>query len=105
MSEGVGTLEIVSEISTDVAGPDPIAPALAVLGSRLPRVRDPAAARRIAHGVHLALVEKANQRAAIDIAIGEGLAALNVGLRAMDLGYSNIGDYARAAGDQREHRG
>src|SRR4051812_35133122 len=95
MSEGVGTLEIVSEISTDVAGPDAIALALAVLGSRLPRVRDPAAARRIAHGIHLALVDKANQRAAIDIAIGEGLAALNVGLRAMDLGYSNIGDYAR----------
>ena len=29
------------------------------------------------------------------MAIGEGLASLKVGLRAMDLGYSNIGDYAR----------
>src|SRR5690349_15817862 len=78
---------IVSEISTDVA--------LGVLGWRLPRVRDPAAGRRIAYGIHLALVDMANQRGAIDIAIGEGLAALNVGLRAMVLGYSNIGDYAR----------
>ncbi len=32
---------------------------------------------------------------ALDVAIGEGLEALNVGRRAMDLRYSNIGDYAR----------
>jgi len=32
---------------------------------------------------------------ALDLAIGEGLDALNVGRRAMDLSYSNIGDYAR----------
>ena len=32
---------------------------------------------------------------ALDVAIGEGLDALNVGRRAMDLSYSNIGDYAR----------
>ena len=32
---------------------------------------------------------------ALDVTIGEGLDALNVGRRAMDLSYSNIGDFAR----------
>jgi hypothetical protein len=32
---------------------------------------------------------------ALDVAFGEGLDALSVGRRAMDLSYSNIGDYAR----------
>jgi hypothetical protein len=72
-----------------------LTPALAALGSRLPRVRDPAIVRRWAIAIHGALVEVANGRGALDIAIGEGLATLNVGLRAMDLGYSNIQDYAR----------
>src|SRR5262249_5166882 len=68
---------------------------VAPLGWRLPRVRDPAIARQWAHGVHTLLVRVASGRGALDLAIGEGLAALNVGLRAMDLRYSNIGDYAR----------
>lgn len=32
---------------------------------------------------------------ALDLGIGDGLLALETGLRAMHLGYSNIGDYAR----------
>jgi hypothetical protein len=41
------------------------------------------------------LVRCARGRGALDVAIGEGLAALAVGDRAMDLGHSGIGDYAR----------
>ncbi len=41
------------------------------------------------------LVRVARGRGALDVAIGEGLAALAVGDRAMRLGYSGIGDYAR----------
>jgi len=72
-----------------------IAPLVARLGWRMPRVRDPAVARRFAHGLHTVLVDVASGRGALDISIGEGLAALNVGLRVLDLGYSNIHDYAR----------
>jgi hypothetical protein len=86
----------VSETETGSEGRlDELEAAVALLGWRLPRVRDPAIARQWAHGVHTALVHVASGRGALDVAIGEGLAALNVGLRAMDLGYSNIGDYAR----------
>src|SRR4051812_3964420 len=94
MSEGPATLGIVSEpdVHLDL---EKIAPAVALLGCRLPRVRDPAVARQWAHSLHRALVHVATRRGALDIAIGEGLAALNVGLRAMDLRYSNIHDYAR----------
>jgi hypothetical protein len=74
---------------------DELEAAVARLGWRLPRVRDPAIARRWAHGVHTALVHVASGLGALEVAIGEGLASLKVGLRAMDLGYSNIGDYAR----------
>src|SRR3954469_19660272 len=94
MSEGPATLEIVSEpdVHLDL---EKIAPAVALLGCRLPRVRDPAVARQWAHSLHRALVHVATGRGALDIAIGEGLAALNVGLRAINLKYSNINDYAR----------
>jgi hypothetical protein len=41
------------------------------------------------------LVRVARGHGALDVAIGEGLAALAVGDRALRLGYSSIGDYAR----------
>jgi len=86
----------VSETYAELDGRiEELAPAVADLGWRLPRVRDPAIARQWAQALHAALAHVAKGRGALDIAIGEGLAALNVGLRAMDLRYSNIGDYAR----------
>ena len=69
--------------------------AAASLGSRIPRVRDPVLGRRIAQGLDTLLRNVVSGWGAIDLAIGEGLDALSVGLRAMDLKYSNIGDYAR----------
>ena len=72
-----------------------VANAAAPLGSRLPRVRDPALGRWIAHQMDALLRNVASGYGALDVAIGEGLDALTVGRRAMDLGYSNIGDYAR----------
>jgi hypothetical protein len=86
----------VSETYADRDGKiERIAPDVARLGWRLPRVRDPAIVRQWAHGLHALLVYVAKGRGALDVAIGEGLAALNVGLRAMDLKYSNVNDYAR----------
>src|SRR2546426_41020 len=72
-----------------------VANAAAPLGSRLPRVRDPALGRWIAHHMDALLRNVSSGYGALDVAIGEGLDALTVGRRAMDLGYSNIGDYAR----------
>jgi HNH endonuclease len=67
----------------------------APLPSRLPRVRDPALGRWIAEQLDVFLRNVTACRRALDIAVGEGLDALDVGRRTMDLGYSNIGDYAR----------
>jgi hypothetical protein len=69
--------------------------AAATLGSRIPRVRDPRFARQIAHGVDNLLHNIAAGCGALHLAIGDGLNALETGRRAMDLGYSNIGDYVR----------
>jgi hypothetical protein len=41
------------------------------------------------------LVRLARGRGALDVAIGEGLAALSVGDRSLRLGYASVGDYAR----------
>jgi hypothetical protein len=72
-----------------------VANAGASLGSRIPRVRDPATGRWMAHGMDALLRNLSSGCGAIDVALGEGLDALTVGRRAMDLKYSNIGDYAR----------
>ena len=72
-----------------------VAKAAAPLGSRLPRVRDPATARWMAHAMDALLRNVTSGYDALDVALGEGLDALSVGRRAMDLSYSNIGDYAR----------
>ena len=88
MSEEWLVLETRLEAVTKAAAP---------LGSRLPRVRDPATARSMAHAMDALLCNITAGYGALEIAIGEGLDALEVGRRAMDLhvGYSNIGDYAR----------
>jgi len=72
-----------------------VANAAALLPSRLPRVRDPAMGRWMAHAIDALLRNISSGHGALDVAIGEGLDALTVGRRAMDLSYSNIGDYAR----------
>jgi hypothetical protein len=72
-----------------------IARLVAPLGWRLPRIRDLATARQVALGIHMALVNVASGRGALDIAIAESLAALSVGFRAMNLRFSNVYDYAR----------
>ena len=65
------------------------------LGSRIPRFRDPGLALTVARGLDMLLCNIAVGRNALELAIGDGLAALEIGRRAMDLKYSNIGDYAR----------
>src|SRR6266446_5501222 len=67
----------------------------APLPSRLPRVRDPALGRWMAQQLDTLLRNVAGGHSACDVAVAEGLDALDVGRRAIDLKYSNIGDYAR----------
>jgi hypothetical protein len=69
--------------------------AAANLGSRIPRIRDPRLALTIARGLDALLCNIAAGHNALELAIGDGLAALETGRRAMDLKYSNVGDYAR----------
>jgi hypothetical protein len=86
----------MSEACTELdARLEALANAAALLGSRLPRVRDPAVGLRMAHGMETLLRNLSSGCGALDVALGEGLDALTVGRRAMDLKYSNIGDYAR----------
>jgi len=86
----------MSEACTELdARLEAVANAAAPLGSRLPRVRDPALGRWMAHAMEALLRNVSTGRGALDVALGEGLDALTVGRRAMDLRYSNIGDYAR----------
>jgi len=84
--------EACTEIDTRF---EAVAKAAAPLGSRLPRVRDPVLGGWIAKQMHALLRNITAGHCALDVVIGEGLDALNVGRRAMDLSYSNIGDYAR----------
>ncbi len=86
----------MSEACTELdARLEAVANAAASLPSRLPRVRDPALGRWMAHQMHALFRNVTTGYDAFHVAIGEGLDALNVGRRAMDLSYSNIGDYAR----------
>ena len=84
------------EVSTELDARLELVERLATpLPSRLPRVRDPELGRWMAQQLD-ALLRNVNAGCgALDVAIGEGLHALEVGRRAMDLKYSNIGDYAR----------
>ena len=61
----------------------------------MPRDRNEAVHRQAAYLIDVVLAPLARGRGAVELAIGEGLAALAVGHRVVDLGYSNIGDYAR----------
>lgn len=72
-----------------------VAAAAAPLPSRMPRLRDPAMCRRAAQGIDALLVNVSRGHSALDLAIAEGLHALSLGDRAMDLKYSNVFDYAR----------
>jgi hypothetical protein len=86
----------MSEACTELdARLEAVANAAASLPSRLPRVRDPALGRWMARQMHALFRNITTGYDAFEVAIGEGLEALNVGRRAMDLSYSNIGDYAR----------
>jgi hypothetical protein len=67
----------------------------ATLGSRIPRIRDPRLALTIARGLDALLRNITTGYNALELALGDGLAALETGRRAMDLRYSNVGDYAR----------
>jgi hypothetical protein len=69
--------------------------AAATLGSRIPRTRDPRLALIFARGLDTLLCNITAGYNALELAIGDGLAALETGRRAMDLNYSNLGDYAR----------
>src|SRR6266404_1182475 len=86
MCEACTELDARLEAVANVAAPLP---------SRLPRVRDPMLGRWMAHQLDALLRNITAGHGALDVAIGEGLDALDVGRRAMDLKYSNIGDYAR----------
>jgi hypothetical protein len=66
-----------------------------VLPWPFPRVRDERHCYRIARGADLLLVNAARGRGALDVAIGERLAALGVGDRVVVLGYASVGDYSR----------
>jgi hypothetical protein len=86
----------MSEACTELdARLEAVANAAAPLGSRLPRVRDPVLGRWMAQQMDTLLRNVTSDYGALDVAIGEGLDALTIGRRAMDVGYSNIGDYAR----------
>ncbi|HZR11550.1 MAG TPA: hypothetical protein VFA79_23390, partial [Myxococcales bacterium] len=69
--------------------------AAATLGSRIPRIRDLELAVPIARGLDTLLCNIAVGYNVLELAIGDGLAALETGRRAMHLKYSNVGDYAR----------
>src|SRR2546429_8675019 len=66
-----------------------VANAAALLGSRLPRVRDPALGRWMAHAMEALLRNVSTGRGALDVALGEGPDALARARRAMDLADSH----------------
>jgi hypothetical protein len=61
----------------------------------LPRERDEVVCHEAVRVIDALLVRVARGRGALDVALGEGLAALSVGDRVLRLGYAGIGDYAR----------
>ena len=72
-----------------------LAAAAAMLQWPLPRERDEAVCCEGARAIDALLVRVARGQGAIDVAIGDALAALADGDRVVRLGFSSIGDYAR----------
>src|SRR3954471_20465177 len=72
-----------------------LAAAATLLQWPLPRERDEVVCHEAVRMIDALLVRVARGRGALDVAIGEGLAALSVGDRVLRLGYAGIGDYAR----------
>src|SRR5256712_992799 len=96
MSEAPATVVDRCEVSTELDARLELVERLATpLPSLLPRVRDPELGRWMAQQLDALLRNVTAGCGALDVAIGEGLHALDIGRRAMDLKYSNIGDYAR----------
>src|SRR5947209_5993912 len=71
------------------------AAAASILEWPLPPERDEAVCAEMARCTDALLVRVARGRGALDVALGERLALLAVGDRALQLGYSGIGDYTR----------
>src|SRR2546421_90488 len=96
MSEAPATVLDMCEVSTELDARLELVERLATpLPSLLPRMRDPELGRWMAQQLDALLRNVTAGCGALDVAIGEGLHALDIGRRAMDLKYSNIGDYAR----------
>jgi len=74
---------------------DALAHAASLLPWPLPRERDEAVCFEMARLLDALLVRVARGRGAIDVALGEGFAALSTGDRVLRLGYAGIGDYSR----------
>src|SRR5438445_6772074 len=100
VSEGPGMHEGVSELRANVATPlegrlEAIAAAAWVLEPPAPHERRHVLRSEAGILLDRLLTRCARGRGALDVAIGEGLAALGTGDRVLRLGYSGIGDYAR----------
>ena len=94
MAEAFDPADPLADIP-DAARLDALAEVALMFPWPMPRVRNPAECHQVAYLVDKVLVPLSRGRGALEIAIGEGLAALAIGDRVVDLGYSNIGDYAR----------
>jgi hypothetical protein len=96
MAEDHVPLEPLADLP-DAARLDALAEVALMFPWPLGRDRDPAVGHQVAYLIDKVLAPLSRGRGALEIAIGEGLAALAVGDRVVALGYSNIGDYAREA--------
>jgi len=74
---------------------DAVRPAAFILEWPLERERNEQVCAELARLVDALIVCVARGRGALEVAFGEGLDALSVGDRLLQLGYTNVGDYAR----------
>jgi len=92
MSEGPATNRFVDQLLA-IDRIEALGKAGAILEWPIPRERDEATCQEGARVIDALLVRVARGKGALDVAIGEGLAALH--RRSMQLGYATVGDYAR----------